>query len=69
MRRTSARRWGATMDEHVELELELAADGQDGYRVTVRSAAGEESGRLLLDPVAPAATASRCCSRPSSRRR
>ncbi len=38
------------MDEHVELELELAADGQDGYRVTVRSSAGEESGRLLLDP-------------------
>jgi hypothetical protein len=40
------------MDEHVELELELAADGQDGYRVTVRSAAGDDFGRLLLDPVA-----------------
>ena len=24
---------GCDMDEHVELELELAADGQDGYRV------------------------------------
>ncbi|HET6561441.1 MAG TPA: CHAT domain-containing protein [Marmoricola sp.] len=38
------------MDDRVELELALAADGQGGYRVTVRSAAGEESGQLRLDP-------------------
>lgn len=38
------------MDERLELELELTADGQGGYRVTVRSAAGEESGQLRLDP-------------------
>ena len=38
------------MGERLELELELASDGQGGYRVTVRSAVGEESGQLRLDP-------------------
>ena len=39
------------MDERVELELELVADGgTDGYRVEVRSAAGDDFGRLRLDP-------------------
>ena len=38
------------MNEPLELELDLVSDGQGGYRVTVRSAAAEESGRLAVDP-------------------
>ncbi len=40
------------MDERLELELELASHGEGGYHVTVRSAAGDENGRLDLDPAA-----------------
>jgi tetratricopeptide (TPR) repeat protein len=38
------------MDDRLELELDLTSDGQGGYRVTVRSAAGEGVGQLRLDP-------------------
>ena len=49
--RAPVRTTGCAMDERVELELELVADGgTDGYRVEVRSAAGDDFGRLRLDP-------------------
>jgi hypothetical protein len=38
------------MDDRLELELDLTSDGQGGYRVTVRSAAGKGDGQLRLDP-------------------
>lgn len=38
------------MGERVELELALAGDGQGGYQVTVRSGAGDRTGRFDLDP-------------------
>ncbi len=38
------------MTERVELELELATDGESGYRVSARSEVGEQTGRLTLDP-------------------
>ncbi len=38
------------MDQRLELDLELDSDGHGGFRVTVRSAAGEAAGVLRLDP-------------------
>lgn len=38
------------MDQRLELDLDLDSDGHGGFRVTVRSAAGEAAGELRLDP-------------------
>jgi len=41
---------GCDMDQRLELDLDLDSDGHGGFRVTVRSAAGEAAGQLRLDP-------------------